>query len=89
MSIWQPSLQPVVLASGSAARRDMLSQAGIAVMLQPPGLDEAPLKAALRAAGATADEAALALARAKAEAALQQLPDGAAAAVVIAARVSG
>ncbi|MFC3226068.1 Maf family protein [Marinibaculum pumilum] len=85
MSGRQSCLRPVVLASGSAARRDMLSQAGIAAVLQPPGLDEAPLKAELRAAGATADETALALARAKAEAALRQWPAGRAAPVVIAA----
>ena len=55
---------PLVLASGSAARRALLLAAGLRFTVRPPGIDEAALKQAMR--GATAEAAALALAAAKA-----------------------
>lgn len=65
---------PLVLASGSAHRARLLRAAGLALVVAPPDLDEAPLKARLRATGQGADRAALALARAKAEVVLPQYP---------------
>lgn len=56
----------LVLASGSAHRARLLREAGLAVTIMPPDLDEAPIKRALRAAGKPGGEAALALAEAKA-----------------------
>lgn len=56
----------VILASGSASRRRMLAEAGVAVETVPPGVDEEMVKASLRAAGAGPDQVADALAELKA-----------------------
>ncbi len=61
-----PDAPPVVLASGSGARRALLEAAGVAFTVRPAAVDEAAIKAALRADGADAGEAAMALADAKA-----------------------
>jgi len=56
----------------------MLAAAGVAALVRPSGIDEAPLQARLRAAGAAPADLALALARAKAEAvlAMTDIPAG-------------
>lgn len=56
----------LVLASGSAARQAMLAAAGIACTIDPPAVDEAGVKAALGAEGASAGDVAEALAELKA-----------------------
>ena len=63
-SFWSPD-QPLVLASGSAARAQILASAGIPVTVDKPCLDERAVEAPLRAAGAGGREIAAALARAK------------------------
>ncbi len=57
---------PLVLASGSAARRHLLEQAGIPVTVKPAAVDERGIERPLAEAGAEADAMALRLARAKA-----------------------
>lgn len=57
----------VVLASASAARRDLLAGAGIAFTVDPALVDEAAVKAAMAAEGASAEDAAIALAHMKAQ----------------------
>jgi len=57
---------PLVLASGSATRLAMLRAAGLAPEARPAAVDEEEIKAAMRAAGATAEAVALALAETKA-----------------------
>ena len=61
-----PDAPPLVLASGSAARRALLHAAGLVFRVQPADVDEAAIKAAMRSDGASPDETALALADAKA-----------------------
>ena len=56
----------VVLASASAARARLLGAAGVAFDTIPAAIDEAALRAALRAEGASAGDAAIALAELKA-----------------------
>ncbi len=56
----------LVLASGSPARRALLAAAGLVVEVVVPAVEEGVIKAAMRAEGAGAEEAALALADAKA-----------------------
>lgn len=58
----------LVLASGSAARRQILEAAGVPFEVRAPPFDEDGVKAALRARGLTAVGVALALAGAKARA---------------------
>ncbi len=58
----------LVLASASAARARILAHAGIDAEIDPAAIDEAPIKARHRAAGAGAEDCALALAEAKARA---------------------
>jgi septum formation protein len=57
---------PVILASGSAARRALLQAAGLHFTPQPVPVDEAAIKRRMQADGATPDAAALALAAEKA-----------------------
>ena len=64
-SLWRP-LEPLILASGSAARAQMLTSAGIAFEIVKPEVDERSLEAPLRAAGAGGAVIAAALASAKA-----------------------
>jgi len=61
-----PDAPRVVLASGSAARRDMLTGAGVPLDIDAPGVDETEVKAALGHEGALAAEVAEALAEMKA-----------------------
>ncbi len=65
-----PALQadspPLVLASQSAARRDLLARAGLRFKALPARVDEAALKEGARAEGLTAEDTALMLADAKA-----------------------
>ena len=63
---------PLVLASGSAARRAMLDQVGVEFTVEPADVDEGQLKAEL--AGRGASEVATALAEAKALAVSQGRP---------------
>lgn len=65
MPLWRES-EPLLLASGSATRRAMLTSAGIPVEARPPNIDERALEAGLEHAAASSGEVALALARAKA-----------------------
>lgn len=60
------SNQPVVLASGSAARRRMLEAAGLEVTVDPPAVDEEEVKLSCKAAGLKPEEVAEALAELKA-----------------------
>jgi len=57
---------PVVLASASTARAALLAAAGLDLCADPAGIDEDALKSRLRAEGAEAGQATLALAEAKA-----------------------
>jgi len=57
---------PLVLASGSATRRDMLEAAGIPVETSPAAIDEREVDQAARRAGQPAAAVAMLLARAKA-----------------------
>lgn len=58
--------EPIVLASGSAARSRLLKAAGVAFEAIRPGVDEEALKASLKADGAPPANAAETLAEAKA-----------------------
>jgi septum formation protein len=71
----------LVLASASAARLALLRGAGLAVEAQPAHIDEAEIKAAAQADGASPDETALLLAELKAARIARREPD----ALVIAA----
>ena len=68
-----PGAPPLVLASGSAARRALLEAAGLRFTVHPPDLDEA----ALKARGGNPADIAMALAEAKAAAAPGALVIGA------------
>ncbi|MGY6768412.1 Maf family protein [Komagataeibacter xylinus] len=59
---------PIVLASGSSARRALVESAGLAAGFMAADVDEHAIRAAMRTAGHDASAAALALARAKARA---------------------
>ena len=66
--------QPLLLASGSTTRRDMLLAAGIPVEIVRPDIDERAVEAPLVAEGSPADAVAAALACAKALAVSQAYP---------------
>jgi septum formation protein len=57
---------PLVLASASSSRRNLLAAAGLDFQVRPAGVDEAVVKEAARAAGRSAADTALALADLKA-----------------------
>jgi len=57
---------PVVLASASRVRHDMLCHAGVPLVLDPAHIDEAEIKAAVRGENASATQAAETLAELKA-----------------------
>lgn len=65
VSLWREPL-PLVLASGSTARREMLAAAGLPLLVDPANVDERSIEARLEARGAGRAEVALALAQAKA-----------------------
>ena len=74
MSLWSfPT--PLLLASGSMARRVMLEEAGLPVEVLPATIDERAVDADLRATGAPPATIALALARAKAASVSKENPD--------------
>ena len=64
------SVQPIILASGSAIRRQLLASAGVLFSVQPADVDEAELRAQMQTESGCldADHVAGVLARAKAEA---------------------
>lgn len=61
-----PSQPPLILASGSVIRAHLLTQAGVAVSVQPARVDEEALRAAFEVDGVTPRDMADALAEAKA-----------------------
>ena len=63
--LWTPD-DRLILASGSAARAQILTSAGVPIEIDKPTLDERALEAPLRAAGAGGALIAAALAKAKA-----------------------
>jgi len=69
------SEKPVVLASGSQTRADMLRAAGLPVEIQRPSVDEAEFKRSLRAEGASAAEVATFLAEMKANTVSRARPE--------------
>jgi septum formation protein len=58
---------PLILASGSATRARMLRNAGVAIEIAVPAIDEAEMKASLKQEGAPAARAAETLAEVKAQ----------------------
>ncbi|MBV9538075.1 MAG: Maf family protein, partial [Acidisphaera sp.] len=52
--IWQADDPPLVLASESSARRDLLAAAGLRFTTAPARIDEGEIKASARAQGASA-----------------------------------
>jgi septum formation protein len=56
----------LILASGSATRREMLERAGLSVTIDPPDVDEGAVKQDCRARGLNAGDTAIELAIAKA-----------------------
>jgi septum formation protein len=71
----KPRPERVILASASTIRLELLQRAGVVVTAETAGIDEAPLKAALRRQSATTGAAAMTLAAAKAEAVSARHPD--------------
>lgn len=67
--------QPLVLASGSAARRELLQACGIPLEIVKPHVDEKAIAASLLETRTTPAEIAIALAHAKAEAVARKYPD--------------
>jgi septum formation protein len=63
----RPDAPEVVLASASATRASLLRAAGVRVVVRPAAVDEDEVKAALRAAGAPVEEAAVTFAALKAQ----------------------
>jgi septum formation protein len=74
MSTGIGDVPPLILASGSAARRQILTGAGVPFGVQPADIDEEALKEALLAKGQPPIAIAQALARAKALARSKQTP---------------
>ncbi|HVO14411.1 MAG TPA: Maf family protein [Alphaproteobacteria bacterium] len=66
---------PLILASGSAVRARLLSEAGVAFRREVAAVDEAQVKAALKAEGADATMAAETLAELKAQRVSRRHPD--------------
>ncbi len=64
-----------MLASGSPIRAELLKRAGVPFEVEVASVDEAEIRDALKAAGATAEEAAEALAEAKALRVARRRPD--------------
>jgi septum formation protein len=65
----------LILASASAARRDVLARAGLVFEARAAAIDEAAVKQSARGDGATPDETALLLADLKAERVARREPD--------------
>lgn len=66
---------PLVLASGSAIRAEMLRKAGVAIEVKPARVDEEAIRQALEAEGASSRDLADALAEMKARKIAERLPD--------------
>ena len=66
--------EPIILASASPTRARLLEAAGVPFTVQPPDINESPLKQQAREAGRPAIECALELARAKASAVSRRHP---------------
>ena len=73
-ALWQGD-RPLVLASGSAARRALLDAAGLPLEVIPAAIDERAIESPLLAAGATPDAIAVHLAEAKAMAVAADHPN--------------
>ncbi|HIP22229.1 MAG TPA: septum formation protein Maf [Rhodobacteraceae bacterium] len=67
--------QPLIIASQSAARRDMLQNAGLEIECQPARIDETAIKASLLAQNAPPRDIADALAEMKARRVAGKFPD--------------
>jgi septum formation protein len=67
--------ETVVLASASSSRRQLLAAAGVPVEIEAPRIDEENVKAALRAEGASAEQAAETLAELKAQRVSSRWPE--------------
>lgn len=67
--------EPLLLASGSATRRDMLTAAGVPVEIDRPDIDERAVEQGLLAQGNEASGIPLALAKAKAEVVCRRRPE--------------
>lgn len=76
LTLMEPSAPPVVLASASASRRRLLEAAGLDVQAQPAAIDEAEVKLALKAEGASAIQVAETLAELKARRTSERLEPG-------------
>lgn len=70
-----PPIPPLVLASASLARADLLRAAGVAFEIAPAAIDEAAVKAAMREEGAHALDVAATLAELKARRIAGRRPD--------------
>ena len=66
---------PVVLASASAIRAQLLAGAGVPVAVRTAAVDEPALRESLQAEGAAAGDAAIALAELKAQQIARELPE--------------
>lgn len=73
--VLQPAGPPLILASGSASRRELLARAGLAFEVIPAPVDEAALKQAAQAEAIPPEDAAILLAEAKAERIARRRPD--------------
>jgi septum formation protein len=74
-SFLQAARPPLILASGSKSRARLLEAAGLAFIVEPPGLDEAVMRQAVSGEGSlTPHDVAEVLARAKAEAVSELAP---------------
>ncbi|MGH6904124.1 MAG: Maf family protein [Geminicoccaceae bacterium] len=74
-SLLAAAAPPIVLASASAIRARLLDAAGVPVAQRPATVDEIALKESLQAEGASAGDAALALAELKAQQIARHMPD--------------
>ncbi|MGH6900317.1 MAG: Maf family protein [Geminicoccaceae bacterium] len=74
-SLLAAAAPPVVLASASAVRAQLLAAAGVPFEQRPATVDELALKESLQAEGACAGDAAIALAELKAQQIARHLPE--------------
>jgi septum formation protein len=74
-SLLTAAAPPIVLASASAIRARLLDAAGVPVAQRPATVDELALKESLQAEGASAGDAAIALAELKAQQIARHMPE--------------
>jgi septum formation protein len=74
-SLLAAAAPPIVLASASATRARLLDAAGMPVAQRPATVDELALKESLQAEGASAGDAAIALAELKAQQIARHMPE--------------